>query len=84
MSLSAAIIITYPQSTDSILGMQHPHKQFIKFYPNLALFRFAISPGLNIVSNCNFFNLNSFSASPFVLGYNKQEPEFSPIDDTKM
>jgi len=52
------IINTYPQSTASILGIQHPHKELISFYPNLALVLLAIRPGLKIVSKGSFFNLS--------------------------
>jgi hypothetical protein len=64
--------------------MQQPHKQLISFYPNRALFLFAMRPGLKIVRSGSFLSLSSFSASPFVLGYSKQEPALAPIDDTKM
>jgi len=82
ISLSAVIIKTFAQSGDYILGMQHPQRKLITFYPNLALLRLAINPGLKMVSNESFFPFSSSYTSPFVLEYNKQDFVLAPIADT--
>ena len=56
----------------------------MSFYPNLALFLLAISPGLKIVSKGSFLCLSSASTYPLILEYKRQDLEFAPIEDTRM